>query len=54
MGILIGYKGVYIYQVYMPLRARDKIIYTSHICFNKGGFVIAPDFKAIKDEIVRC
>ncbi len=37
----------------MPLRARNKIIYTSYIRFNKGGFIIAPDFKAIKDEIVR-
>ncbi len=54
VGILVGYKGVHIYRVYMPLRARDKIVYTSHIRFDEGGFVIMPDFKAIKDEMVRC
>jgi hypothetical protein len=53
VGILVGYKGVYIYQVYMPSRARDKIIYISHIRFNKGGFIIEPDFEAIKDKMVR-
>jgi hypothetical protein len=53
VGILVRYKGVHIYQVYMPSRARDKIIRISHVRFNKGGFVIMPDFEAIKDEIVR-
>jgi hypothetical protein len=54
VGILVGYEGAHIYQVYMPSRARDKIIHTSHVRFDKGGFIIAPDFEAIKDEIVRC
>ena len=36
----------------MPLRARDKIVYTSHIRFNKGGFVIEPDFKAVNNEAI--
>ncbi len=38
----------------MPLRARDKIMCMSHVRFDKGGFVIAPDFEAIKDKMVRC
>ncbi len=53
MGILVGYKGVYIYRVYMPSRARDKIMYTSYVCFDEGGFVTEPDFEAIEDEMVR-
>jgi hypothetical protein len=36
----------------MPLRARDKIMHTSHVCFNKGGFVTEPDFKALNDEAI--
>jgi hypothetical protein len=36
----------------MPLWTRDKIVRTSHVRFDKGGFVIKPDFKAIKDEMV--
>ena len=49
----MGYEGAHIYRVYMPSRARDKIVRTSHVHFDKGGFVMALDFKAIKDEIVR-
>ncbi len=52
VGILVRYKGASIYQVYMPLRARDKIICSSHVRFNKGGLIIEPDFEAIKDEMV--
>jgi hypothetical protein len=52
VGILIRYKGTYIYQVYMPLRAKDKIMRTFHVRFDKGRFVIVPDFKAIKDKMV--
>jgi hypothetical protein len=52
VGILVGYNRAYIYQVYMPLRARDKIVHISHVYFNKGGFVIEPDFKALNDEAV--
>jgi hypothetical protein len=50
--ILIRYEGVYIYRVYIPLQVKDKIIYTSHVCFDKGGFIIKLDFKAINDEII--
>ena len=53
MGILVGYEGAHIYRVYMPLQARDKIVYMSHIRFDKRGFVITLDFKAIENEIVR-
>jgi hypothetical protein len=48
----MGYERVYIYQVYMPLRARDKIVRTSHVRFDKRGFVIKPDFEVIEDEMV--
>jgi hypothetical protein len=48
----MGYKGAHIYRVYMPLRARDKIVYTSHVHFDKGGFITEPDFEAIEDEMV--
>ena len=34
----------------MPLQARDKIVYTSHVRFNKGGFVTEPDFEAFDDK----
>ena len=53
VGILIGYEGVSIYRVYMPSRARDKIVYSSHIRFDKGGLITEPDFEVIKDEMVR-
>jgi hypothetical protein len=52
VGILVGYDGAHIYQVYMPSRARDKIVRTSYVCFNKGGFVTEPDFKALNDKAV--
>jgi hypothetical protein len=53
VGILVGYEGAHIYRVYMPSRARDKIVRTSHVRFDEGGFVTAPDFEAIEDEMVR-
>jgi hypothetical protein len=52
VGILMGYKGAHIYRVYMPSRARDKIMHTSHVRFDKGGFITVPDFEAIKDKMV--
>jgi hypothetical protein len=48
----MGYERVYIYRVYMPLWARDKIMRTFHVRFDKGGFITEPDFEAIKDEMV--
>jgi hypothetical protein len=36
----------------MPLRARDKIIYISYIYFNKGGFIIKPNFKAFNNKAI--
>jgi hypothetical protein len=53
VGILIKYKGASIYRVYMPSRARDKIVCSSHVRFNEGSLVTEPDFEAIKDEMVR-
>jgi hypothetical protein len=52
MGILMKYKRAYIYRVYMPSRVKDKIVRTSHVRFNKGGFITESDFEAIKDEMV--
>jgi hypothetical protein len=36
----------------MPLKARDKIMHISYIYFNKGGFVIEPDFKALDNKAI--
>jgi hypothetical protein len=36
----------------MPLRARDKIMRISHVRFNKGGFIIEPDFKALNNKAI--
>jgi hypothetical protein len=33
VGILVGFKGHYIYRVYIPLKRR--VVYTSHCCFNE-------------------
>jgi hypothetical protein len=52
VGILVKYKGASIYWVYMPSRARDKIVRSSHVRFDKRGLVMKPDFEAIKDEMV--
>jgi hypothetical protein len=39
VGILIGFKGHYIYRVYIPLKRR--VVRTSHYRFNKGqGLII--------------
>jgi hypothetical protein len=53
VGILVGFEGNSIYRVYMPSRARDKIIRTSHARFDEGGFITEPDFEAIDDENLR-
>jgi hypothetical protein len=53
VGILVRYEGASIYRVYMPSRARDKIVRSSHVRFDEGGLVTEPDFEAIEDEIVR-
>ena len=45
MGILIGYKGSHIFKVYIPLRkgpAKNRIIQSLNIKFNKGGLIIKP------------
>ena len=52
MGILIKYKRVSIYRVYIPSRVKDKIIYSFHVRFNKGDLIIKLNFKVIKDEMV--
>ena len=48
MGILIGYKGSYIFKVYIPLRKRhtkNRIIQSLNIKFNKRGLIIKPLLK---------
>ena len=52
MGILVRYEGVSIYRVYISSRVRDKIVYSSHVRFDKGGLITEPDFEIIKDEMV--
>ena len=45
IGILIGYKGSYIFKVYIPLRkgpAKNRIIELLNIRFNKGGLITKP------------
>jgi hypothetical protein len=37
-GILLGFKGHYIYRCYVPLRAH-KIVRSLNVRFDKGGFV---------------
>ena len=40
-GQLVGYKGLYIYRVYLPYK--NKVIYLSSITFNKlGTFLTTP------------
>ena len=48
MGILIGYKGNYIFKVYIPLKRgpiKNRIIQSLNIRFNKGGLIIKPLLK---------
>ena len=48
MGILIGYKGSYIFKVYILLRkglSKNKIIQSLNIKFNKRGLIIKPLLK---------
>ena len=48
IGILVGYKGSYIFKVYIPLRrgpAENRIIQSLNIRFNKGGLIIKPLLK---------
>ena len=45
MGILVGYKGSHIFKVYIPLRrgpAKNRIIQSSNVRFNKGGLITKP------------
>jgi hypothetical protein len=53
VGILVGYNHPNIFRVYMPSRARDKIVRTSHVRFDEGGLVTEPDFEAMNDEEIR-
>ena len=48
MGIFIGYKGSYIFKVYIPLRrgpVKNKIVQFLNIRFNKGGLIMKPLLK---------
>ena len=48
MGILIGYKGSYIFKVYIPLKKepiKNRIIQSLNIKFNKGGLITKPLLK---------
>src|SRR5438045_541601 len=44
VGILVGYDGEHIYKVYVPSRARDKIVRTSNARFDKGGLIMDPSY----------
>ena len=51
MGIFIGYKGSYIFKVYILLRrgfTKNRIIQSLNIKFNKRGLIIKP---LLKDNI---
>ena len=37
----------------MPSEGKGKVVRTSHVRFDEGGFVTEPDFEAIDDEVVR-
>jgi hypothetical protein len=37
----------------MPLEGKGKVVRTSHVRFDEGGFVIELDFKAVDDKVVR-
>ncbi len=37
----------------MPLEGKGKVVLISHIRFNKGGFIIRPNFEAINNKMVR-
>ena len=48
MGILISYKGSYIFKVYIPSRrgpTKNIIIQSLNIRFNKGGLITKPLLK---------
>ena len=48
VGILIGYKGSYIFKVYIPLKkgpVKNRIVQSSNIKFNKKGLIIKPLLK---------
>jgi hypothetical protein len=54
VGILVGYEGHNIFRVYVPSRAGEKIIRTSHAQFDEGsGFITEPTFDQINDENVQ-
>ena len=55
VGILIGYKGSHIFKVYIPLRkgpAKNKIIQSLNIRFNKRGLIIKPLLKDNTDILI--
>jgi hypothetical protein len=53
VGILVGYDEIYIYRVFMPLKDKGKVVRTSYVCFDEGGFITELDFEAVDDEVVR-
>ena len=53
--ILIGYKGSHIFKVYIPLRkglAKNRIIQSLNIRFNKRGLIIKPLLKDNTDILI--
>ena len=38
VGILVGYEGESIYQCWIPSRALNKLVRSSHVRFDEGGF----------------
>ena len=55
IGILVGYKGSYIFKVYIPLRrgpAENRIIQSLNIRFNKRGLITKPLLKNNTDILI--
>ena len=55
MGIFIGYKGSYIFKVYIPLRRgliKNRIIQFLNIRFNKKSLIIKPLLKDNTDILI--
>lgn len=49
VGILVGYTGTTIYNVYIPSRNGAKVIKSSQVRFDEGGLITEPD--TVTDEV---
>jgi hypothetical protein len=51
--ILVGYKGLYIFRVYVPSRrgpVESRIVRSLNVRFNEGGLIIKPFLEEDKEE----